>query len=58
VALAVAVRKILRGEIEERGVMTAEKAFEPLPFLDEVTSLITESLPDGKMLGETFEWLE
>ncbi len=58
VALVVAVLKILRGEIEERGVMTAEKAFEPLPFLDEVASLITESLPDGKMLGETFDWLE
>jgi len=58
VALAVAVLKILRGEIEERGVMTAENAFEPLPFLDEVASLLSESLPNGKMIGETFEWLE
>ncbi len=33
-ALAVAVRKILRGEIQERGVMHAETAFEPLPFLE------------------------
>jgi len=58
VALAVAVRKILCGEIREQGVMTAETAFEPLPFLDEVASLIPDSLPDGKLIGESFEWLE
>jgi len=58
VALAVAVCKILRGEIRERGVMTAETAFEPLPFLNEVASLILDSLPDGKLIDESFEWLE
>jgi len=58
VALAVAVGKILRGEIGERGVMTAETAFEPLPFLDEVAALMPDSLPDGKLIGESFEWLE
>ena len=58
VALVVAVYKILRGEIEKRGVMTAEKTFDPIPFLDEVESLIAESIKDGKMLGETFDWLE
>ncbi len=58
VALAVAVRKILRGEIRKRGIMTAEKAFEPLPFLDEVASLIPDALPDGKLIDESFEWLE
>jgi hypothetical protein len=58
VALAVAVRKILRGEIRERGVMTAETAFEPIPFLDEVASLIPNPPPDGKMIDESFEWLE
>jgi hypothetical protein len=57
VALAVAVRKILRGEIQERGVMTAETAFEPLPFLDEAVSLLPDPLPDGKMIDESFEWL-
>ena len=55
VALAVAVRKILRGEIRERGVMTAETAFEPQLFLDEVVSLIPDSLPDGKLIDESFE---
>jgi len=58
VGLAVAVRKILRGEIRERGVMTAEATFEPLPFLDEVASLIPDPPPGGKLIGESFEWLE
>ena len=58
VVLAAAVRKILRGEIRERGVMTAEKVFDPLPFLDEVAALMPDSLPDGKMTDESFEWLE
>lgn len=58
VALAVAVRKILRGEIRERGVMTAETAFEPLSFFDEVVALLPEPPPDGKLVGESFEWLE
>jgi len=38
--------------------MTAETAFEPLPFLDEVASLMPDSLPDGKLIGESFEWLQ
>jgi hypothetical protein len=58
VALAVAVRKILRGEIGERGVMTAETACEPLPFLDEVAALMPDSFPDGRLIDESFEWLE
>ena len=58
VPLVVAALKILRGEIRKRGVMTAETAFEPLPFLDEAASLLPELPPDGKMIGESFEWLE
>jgi hypothetical protein len=58
VGLAVAVRKILRGEIRERGVMAAETAFEPVPFFDEVASLIPDPLPGGRLIGESFEWLE
>ena len=56
--LVVAALNILRGEIQERGVMTAEKALEPLPFFDEVVSLLPDPLPDGKLIGESFEWLE
>ncbi len=58
VALVAAVRKILRGEIRERGVMTAETAFEPLSFFDEVAAMLPESLPDGKLIDESFEWLQ
>jgi hypothetical protein len=58
VALAVAVGKILRGEIRERGVMTAETAFEPLSFFDEVVALLPEPPPDGKLIGESFKWLQ
>jgi hypothetical protein len=55
--LAVAVRKILRGEIRERGVMTAETAFEPQSFFDEVAAVLPEPPPDGKLIHESFEWL-
>jgi hypothetical protein len=57
VALAIAVRKILRGEIRERGVMHAETAFEPLPFFDEVVAVLPEPPPDGRLIDESFEWL-
>ena len=58
VALAVTVHKILRGEIRERGVMTAETAFEPLSFPDDVVALLPDPPPDGKLIGESFEWLD
>jgi saccharopine dehydrogenase-like NADP-dependent oxidoreductase len=58
VALAVAVRKILRGEVQEKGVMHAEKAFEPLPFFDEVVALLSDPPQDGRLVDESFEWLE
>jgi hypothetical protein len=57
VALAAAARMTLRGEVQARGVLHAEKAFEPLPILDEVASLIPDYLPDGKLIDESFEWL-
>jgi len=58
VALAVAVLRILRGEVQERGVMHAETAFDPLSFLDEVAAVLPEPLPDGRVVDESFEWLE
>ncbi len=57
-ALVVAVCKILRGEIQERGVMTAETAFEPQSFFDEVVAVLPEPPPDGKLIDESFEWLD
>ena len=50
--------KILRGEVKGRGVMLAEKAFEPQSFFDEVATLIPDPLPNGKLIGESFELLE
>jgi hypothetical protein len=37
-ALAVTARRILRGEIRERGVVHSEAVFEPLPFFGEVVA--------------------
>ncbi len=58
VALVVAVCKILRGEIRERGIMTAETVFEPKSFFDEIFALLPEPPLDEKLIGESFEWLE
>jgi hypothetical protein len=58
VALVACTRKILRGEVQEQGVMTAETAFEPLSFFDEVVALLPDPPPDGRLIGESFEWLE
>lgn len=57
VALAAAVRKILRGEVPGRGVMHAESAFDPQSFFDEVVALLPEPPADGKMVDEAFEWM-
>ena len=50
--------KLLRGEITERGVMTAEKILEPESFLDDVGALLPEPLQSGEMIDEAFKWLE
>jgi hypothetical protein len=56
--LTAAVLRILRGEVREWGIMTAETAFKPLPFLNEVASLMPGPFPDGKLINGSFEWLE
>lgn len=58
VPLVAAVLRILNGGNRERGVITAEKAFEPLSFFDEVVALLPEPPPNGKLISESFEWLE
>ena len=57
VSLVVAARKVMRGEVNTLGVLTAEKAFEPLPFLEEVAVLMPDLLPDGEIFNETFVWM-
>jgi hypothetical protein len=56
--LVVAVLRTLRGETRKRGVMHAETAFEPLSFFDEVAAVLPEPPPDGRLIDESFEWLE
>jgi hypothetical protein len=58
VALVAAILKILRGEIIERGVFTAEKAFDPQSFFDDVVAILPDPPPDGKLVNESFEWLQ
>lgn len=58
VALAVSVHKVLSGEVQEQGVMHAETAFEPQSFFDDIVAILPEPPPDGKLIRESFEWLE
>lgn len=58
VALVAAVRKLILGEVGEKGVLTAEKAFKPLAFLDEVAALIPDLLPKGEIINRSFDWME
>ena len=56
-ALVLAARRILRDETQKFGVMTAEIAFDPPPFFDELTSLIPNFPSDVKLVDESFQWL-
>jgi len=58
VALVAAVRKILHGEIKKRGVFTAEKVFEPTSFFNEVVAILPEPPSDGRLINESFEWMQ
>jgi hypothetical protein len=48
---------IVGGDVVERGVLTAETAFDPVPFLDECARLLGDALPDGELIRETSEHL-
>jgi lysine 6-dehydrogenase len=56
-ALAAAALKLLRGEIQARGVLAPEACLAPLPFLAEVAQLLPEtSVPaDGQLITESLE---
>ena len=58
VPLVAAVLKILRGEIHERGVMHAQTVFKPQTFFDELAALIKEQIPEGRLIDNSFEWME
>ena len=57
-ALAVAALKMLRGETPGSGVFTAEKAFDPKPFFDQLGQVVSDLLPDGEFVNESLEWLD
>lgn len=56
VSLAVTALKMLRGDVREPGVTTAEKAFEPMPFLDEVAAQVLP--PEEKLIETSLELLD
>ena len=58
VALVLAVHKILLGEIQVRGVMTAETTFELLSFFEDIVALLPDPPTDGKLIDGAFEWLK
>jgi len=58
VPLVAAALQVLRGEVRQPGVMTAEKVLDPLSFFDQVVALLPDPPPGGKLIDESFEWLE
>jgi hypothetical protein len=58
VALAVAACKILRGEVQEPGVLPADTAVDPQSFFDGVVAVLPDPPPDGRLIDESFEWLQ
>jgi hypothetical protein len=57
-AVVVAAHNLLRGDIRARGVMTAETAFDPQPFLDRMVDVLREHLPDRNVNDKSFEWID
>ena len=57
-ALAAAALKMLHGEVTRPGVMTAEQAFDPESFFDELAGLLPQPPSDGHLLSRSFHWLD
>jgi len=58
VALVAAANLILRGDVSEQGVFTAEQAFKPVAFFDECARLLGDWIPEGDLVGESLEYLD
>jgi len=52
--LAAAALKILRGEIDARGVLSPESCLDPMSFFAEVAQLASGEPPGGDLLAESF----
>ena len=55
--LALAVLKILKGDILAKGVLSPESCLDPMPFFAEVAQNAGVEPPDGRLLDESFELL-
>jgi len=56
--LATAALKILRGEIQAKGILSPESCLDPMPFFAEVAQYATERPSDSKLLAESMEPLD
>lgn len=57
ISLAVGALRILRGEVEARGVLPPEACYEPMPFFEEAARYSDELDQAKPLLGESIEWL-
>ncbi len=55
--VAASALKILRAEIDSRGVLAPEDCLDPLPFLAETTRYGPDPAFTGDLLVESFDWL-
>lgn len=55
--LALGALRILRGEVDAKGVLPPEALFEPTPFLEEVGAYAKEEDRGKPLLGESLDWL-
>lgn len=56
--MTTAALKILRGEMTERGVTTAEQAPDPESFVTAIARLPPELQPHGQLVRESLHWLD
>ena len=57
ITLAIAALRILRGEVQVRGVIPPEACFEPMSFLEEVGRNTPMEDRDKPLYGDRMEWL-
>lgn len=56
--LYTAAMKLLKGKIKERGILPPEACLDPIPFMQEVASLVPGRPSEKKLFEESFERLD
>ena len=56
--LYTAAMMLLNGKIKEDGIFPPEACLEPIPFMEEVASIVPGRPPDAKLFEESFERVE